>query len=67
MTRDAARRHQHGIEANVADSIVGIPRQPRLGGGDDADALSVSDRPGGIIERLARLDLDEHQQVGGAR
>src|SRR5262249_43138658 len=34
---------------------------------DDADALPVGDRPGGVVERRARLDLDEDQEAAAAR
>src|SRR5215467_3273212 len=43
MTRNTARRHQHGIETDIADAIIGVSRQPRLGGGD-AQALSSRSR-----------------------
>jgi len=55
MARNPARRHQHCIEADIADAIIGELRQPRLGGRDNAPALAFRDRPGGVIESLARL------------
>src|SRR5262249_4342738 len=63
MARNPARRHQHCVEADIADAIVWIMREPHLGGADDARALALGHRPGGIIERLTRLDLDEHQEM----
>src|SRR6516164_9375123 len=66
MMRNTARRHQHGIEADIADAIIGVSRQPRLGGGGDAQALAISDRPCGVVQSLAGLDLDEHQQASAA-
>src|SRR5260370_13354889 len=66
MTRNTARRHQHGIEADVADAVIAVSREPRLGGGGDAQALAIGDGPCGVIELFARLDLDEHQQAAAA-
>src|SRR4051812_16768848 len=66
MARNAAGRHQHCIEPHVADAGVGIVREPHLGGGRDALALARGDRPGGIVQLLARLDLDEDQQGAAA-
>src|SRR5262249_62357164 len=63
MAWNPARRHQHRVEADIADAIIGIMREPHLGGADDARALPVGHRPGGVIERLARLDLDEYQEM----
>jgi hypothetical protein len=39
VARDAARRHQHDIETDVACDIVGMRGKPRLGGPDDAPTL----------------------------
>src|SRR5215510_3336377 len=66
MPRNAARRHQHGIETDIADAIIGVSRQPRLGGGGDAQALAIGDRPRGVVQCFAGLDLDEHQQASAA-
>src|SRR5262249_56455745 len=64
---NAARRHQHGVEADIANAGIGIAREPGLGGADDARALAIGHRPGGVIERVARLDLDEYEQRAAAR
>src|SRR5258708_20860721 len=61
MTRNTARRHQHGIEADVADAVIAVSREPRLGGGCDAQALAIGDGPCGVVQFFARLDLFEHQ------
>ena len=45
---------------------VRVVREPDLGGGRDALALALGHRPGGIVEVLARLDLDEDQQRAAA-
>src|SRR5262252_11201638 len=66
MTRNTAGRHQHGIETDIADAIIGVSRQPRLGGGGDAQALAIGDRPCGVVQSFAGLDLDEHQQASAA-
>src|SRR6266700_5923059 len=66
MTRNTARRHQHGIEADIADAIIGVSRQPRLGGGGDAQALAIGDRPCGVVQLVSGLDLDAHQQASAA-
>src|SRR5262249_60732927 len=59
MAWNPARRHQDGVETNIADVIMSISRQPCFGGGDDAQALAVGDRPGGIGQCFARLALDD--------
>src|SRR5262249_7802330 len=64
---DPPRRHQHGVEADVLDTRIGKPREPCLGCGNDAGALTVGDRPGRIIEVLARLYFDEDQERTPAR
>ena len=66
MPWNPARRHQDGVEANIADTAVGIAGQPCFGGGGDAQALAVGDRPGRIVESFARLDLDKDQQGSAA-
>src|SRR5215471_2944547 len=66
MTRNTAGRHQHGIETDIADAIIGVLREPRLGGGGDAQALAIGDRPCGVVQPVAGLDLDEHQQAAAA-
>src|ERR1700722_8505310 len=67
MVGDAARRHQYGIEAHIAEIMVALAGEPGLGGGHDAGPLSVSDRPGRILEFLPRLHLDENQQLPAPR
>ena len=42
---------------------IGIVRQPGFGGADNARALAFRDRPRGVVKTLARLDLDEHEQM----
>src|SRR5215471_21744253 len=66
MTRNTAGRHQHGIEANIADAVIGVLREPDLGGGGDAQPLAIRDRPCGVVQSVAGLDLDEHQQAAAA-
>src|SRR5215467_13605974 len=66
MPRNASRRHQHGIETDIADAIISVSRQPRFGGGGDAQALAIGNRPRGIVQSLAGLDLDEHQEASAA-
>src|ERR1700746_2556505 len=66
MTRNTAWRHQHGIEADIADAVIAVSREPRLGGGGDAQALAIGDGPCGVVQSFARLDLDEHQQAAAA-
>ena len=61
MHRKAAGRDQHDIEAHVAGGVLRMARQPEFGCGDDAALLALADRLGGIIELLARLDLDEDE------
>src|SRR5271166_1611717 len=67
MTRNASRCDQHGIEPDVANAIVAMSRKPGLGGCNDAPALTLCNRPGGIIQILPRLDLDEDQQAAAPR
>jgi hypothetical protein len=40
-----------------------MARQPEFGGGNDAALLALADRLGGIVEPLARLDLDEDEDA----
>src|SRR3954468_18380860 len=61
MARNPPGRHQHCIEAHVADAGVGVVREPHLRGGRHPLALARGYRPGGIVQVLARLDLDEYQ------
>jgi len=58
---------QHDIEAYVAARIPRMARQPEFGGGDDAALLALADRLGGILELLARLDLDEDEDAAPPR
>jgi hypothetical protein len=44
-----------------------MARQPEFGGGDDAALLALADRLGGIVEPLARLDLDEDEDAAPPR
>src|SRR5919197_4975565 len=67
MARNTPRRHQHRIETDIADTRVGESRQPSLSGCDDAQALAISDRPSGVVQLFACLDLDEQQQASAAR
>src|SRR6266542_4836122 len=59
MARNTPGRHQHRIETDIADTRIGVSRQPSLGGRDNAQALAISNRPGGVVQLFARLDLDE--------
>src|SRR5262245_1081394 len=59
MVRNTPRRHQHGIETDVANTRIGVTRQPSLGSRDNAQALAISDRPRRVVQLFARLDLDE--------
>src|SRR5215470_11306379 len=63
MLRYPTRRDQHGVEADVGNARVGMIGEPGFGGRDDAAALALGHRPGGIVELVARLDLDEHEQA----
>src|SRR5262245_16156478 len=63
MARNAAGRHQHGIEADVADAVVGMLRERSLGGAGDAYALAPGYLTGGIIQSLVRLGLGEDQEA----
>src|SRR5215470_6559505 len=67
MTRNPARCDQDGIEAHVADAVIGISRKPSRGSGDNAQTLAVGDRPGRIVQSIARLHLDEYQQASASR
>src|SRR5262249_52480503 len=58
---------QHGIEADILNARVGISGEPGFGGRDDAAALALGHRPGGIVELVAGLDLDEHKEMASAR
>ena len=62
MTRQAPRRDQDGIEAHIADALIGIARKPGLGGRNDALPLPRGDRPFGIRELLTCLDLNKDQK-----
>jgi hypothetical protein len=66
MARHSSGGNQHCIETNVANTIVRILRKPSLGCRNDAGALSLGHRPGGIVLLLASLDLDEDQQASAS-
>ena len=66
MPGNPSRRHQHGIEPDIANAIVGILREPGLGSRNDTGALSLGHRPGGFVLVRTRLDLDEDQQASAA-
>src|SRR5438477_9377263 len=59
-------RDQHGVEADVLNARVGMIGKPSFSRRDDACALALGHRPGGVVEALARLDLDEHQEMAPA-
>src|SRR5262245_1835476 len=63
MPRDAAGGDQYGVEADVAGAVVRMECKPGFGGGGDARALALGHRPGGVVEPLPRLDLDEYEQM----
>src|SRR5215467_7729514 len=67
MLRHPPGRDQHGVEADVLNARVGMIGEPGFGGRDDACALAFGHRPGGIVEALARLDLDEDEETASAR
>src|SRR5260370_1736275 len=47
--------------------MVALPGEPCLRGGGDAGPLSVSDRPGRIVEFFPRLHLDKDQEMPAGR
>ena len=67
MARQAAGRHQHGVEADVAQAVVGMLGEPGLGGGDDAALLPLGHRLRRRRRAGARLHLDEDQRAAPAR
>src|SRR5580704_13029990 len=67
MARDAAGRDQDGVDAHVLERVIALAGEPGFGGGRDARALAVGDRPGRILDRVARLHLDEDQKPSAAR
>src|SRR3954464_7196989 len=66
VTRDAAGRDQHGVEADVVNAVIGMTGQPDLGGGGDARLLPIGHRPCRIIQLCARFHLHEHEQMSAA-
>src|SRR5437764_14986692 len=66
VTRDAAGRDQHGVEADVANAVIGMTGEPDLGGGGDARWLPIGHRPGGIVKQRSRLHLHEHEQMSAS-
>src|SRR5262245_447244 len=66
MPRNPSRRDQHGVEADVLYGINRIGGKPRLRGCDNARPLTVGDRPGRVVELLARFNLDEDQELAPA-
>jgi len=59
VSRAAVARHQDHVETDVARPVVRVIRKPCLGGRDDALLLARRDRQRGVVEPMARLDLDE--------
>ena len=64
MLRGATRIASKRI---VAFDVFGMPGEPRAGGRDDALLLARQHGERGIVERVAGLDLDEHQHVAASR
>src|SRR3954464_3882736 len=67
VTRDAAGRDQHGVEADVVNAVIGMPGQPDLGGVGDARLLPLGHRPGGIVKQRSRLHLNKHEEMSAGR
>ena len=61
------RRDQHGVEPDVAFGVLGMRGEPGPGRGRDPLLLARQQRLGRIVERAARLHLDEHQHAAAAR
>ena len=62
MARKPPRCDQDGIKTDIADAVISISREPSLCSGDDTQTLAIGDRPGGVVQLVTRLDLDEYQQ-----
>src|SRR5581483_12030227 len=67
MARQAARRNQHGVEAQIIPAMFGVRHQPGFRSRNDACLLARRDRISRLIERLARLDLDKGDGVAPPR
>ena len=59
MPRDAARRDQDRIEADVGGGVVGMACEPGAGRGNNTPTLPLAQAFRRVVEPLARLDLDE--------
>jgi len=67
MTRQTARRNQHGIEAQIISLMFGVRHQPDLRGRDDARLLAWRYRIGRVVEVCARFDLDKSDKIAPSR
>ncbi len=67
MPRNLAGCDQHSVKANVAFSILRMRRKPCPGGLRDAALLTRQNRVGRVVEGIARLHLDEHQNAEAPR
>src|SRR3954454_6393109 len=67
MACKSFRRNQHGIESHFKFRMLGMRDEPALRGVDDALLLARRHGEGGVVERRARLDLDEGDQIAAAR
>src|SRR5207253_4433051 len=67
MPRKTPRGDQDGIKTDIADAVISISCEPSLGSGGNAQTLAIGDRPGGVVQSVTRLDLDEYQQGSASR
>ena len=63
MPRQAPRRNQDCVKTQLEFCMLGMRDEPGLRGIDDAHLLMRGHRVGRFIQRRARLDLDESNQV----
>jgi hypothetical protein len=61
VARQFAGRHQDRVEADIAETVAAVGGEPGFRRRGDALLLSWRDRPRGVVELRARLDLDEDQ------
>ena len=54
-------------ESRIYNDVAATVTEIEKFSANDARALPIGHRPSGVIERLARFDLDEHQQVPAPR
>src|SRR3954463_13293616 len=63
VPRPAARRDQYRIETDIGLGVFGVAGEPSLRGGGDPALLPGRHGFPGVVQALARLYFDKHQNT----